>query len=179
MAWDNRMFKLITPFLEELQDIEYVLSDLRLFRSIDSGVGAQLDGIGDILNVARRTMTDIEYRVQLRLKIFLNTSSGQPEVIIAFIKNLSESTTVKLYEAYPARVILEIDNIPTTITLKEMLQLTQQLAPVGVTIEIKYINPASPAFAFDDEGLEVTDGEGFYETGYGGVQVAGVISEQV
>lgn len=177
MPWTNRMYQLITPFLEEIQEIEYTLGDLRLLRDIDAGVGAQLDGIGDILVVSRDSMTDIEYRIQLRLKIFLNRSSSQPESIIAFIADITNSATVKFYENYPAKIRIEVDGDETLGIFTDIIQMINQLAPAGVGVEVVYINPSLSPFAFGNEGAETTDGDGFYETGYGGAQSAGAFSE--
>jgi hypothetical protein len=59
-----------------------------------------------------------------------------------------------------------------------LVQTVQQIAPAGVKVQVVYINPALSPFAFGDEGAEVTDGDGLFETGYSpGLQTAGVMSE--
>jgi hypothetical protein len=177
MAWSNRMFDLITPFLEEIQEIEYVLGDLRLWRSIDSAIGAQLDGLGDILNVPRAGQTDVEYRFSLKLKVYLNRSSGQPETIIVFIADITDSSVVRLMERYPGKIRLEVNGTNVIPIFPTLVQIVQQLAPAGVGVQVVYINPALSPFAFGNEGAEVTDGDGYYETGYGGAQSAGAFAE--
>ena len=56
MAFNNNMFRLIEPFMDEVQLIENTLSDLRLKRSLDAAQGQQLDGLGDVLGRPRRVI---------------------------------------------------------------------------------------------------------------------------
>ena len=75
MAQADRLIALISIFVEQLQKMEYVLSDLKTKRWINDANGQQLDGLGQILNVARLGRTDVEYLAALKSEIFNNQSN--------------------------------------------------------------------------------------------------------
>ena len=166
MALTNNMFKLVTVYINQVQEIEYVLGDLRLKRDINAGVGAQLDGLGRILDEARGTLNDVEYRLKLLLKIMINTSSGIPETAIAVIKDLTNSNSVVYTERYPASVSITVDGDETINEFKTIIQRLKAVLPAGVDVEIVYINPALDAFVTGDDGAFPSTGEGFLEKDY-------------
>lgn len=104
MAFTNRMFQLIEPFLKQVQDIEDMWRDVKLLRSISSATGQQLDNLGVILDVAREGKTDGEYEVALLAKILVNRGHGVPSVVIDFITEITQSSVVEYQISPPAGV---------------------------------------------------------------------------
>ncbi len=173
MALSNNFIELLRPFIKQAQEIENVLNDLKLFRSINNSEGAQLDSLGDILDVERDTGEgDISYRIRLQLKIVENRSNGEPEVIIDFVKDTTNSNDVEYRAMFPAGVGLTIDGldmaVPADKTLfGDILQLTQPLLAAGVKLrEIVLINPNLDPFVTGDDGAFASVGEGFLEKGF-------------
>lgn len=86
------------------QDLENAFWQLATERTIDAGVGAQLDLIGEIVGLARESAVDDRYRLLLKAKVKVNRSSGTiPEllVILALIFDLP-AAFLSLRPEYPA-----------------------------------------------------------------------------
>lgn len=181
MALTNRMFQLIEPFINQIQEVELVLDDLRNFRDLDNAEGQQLDGLGEILNEFREGATDTDYRKTLKLKVIINASNGEPEGVIQFVKEITNSTKVIYQEAFPAGVCIIADGDQTLAQFPTIKQQLIQVLPAGVLVKcFNFLDPAFSAFAFEDEGAEVTDGEGFLELGFSeiaGGYTAGALTE--
>jgi hypothetical protein len=88
---------------QEAQTLENVFKDLYLDRSIDSGIGEQLDNLGEILGLNRNGQTDDVYRINLKFQAVLNASKGEPEILISALKIFTDSTIVYFYELFPAK----------------------------------------------------------------------------
>jgi hypothetical protein len=85
-----------------------VLNQLETERTIDSGVGAQLDNLGKILGQPRGTFDDATYRIWLHARILINRSSGAPEQLISLLSLLS-GAPIHYREEFPAGFTLLID----------------------------------------------------------------------
>jgi len=141
---------LICCAVQNIQELEYVYSDLSIYRFIDSAVGLQLDGIGDIVVLPRTSLDDEIYRTDLKAKVGRNISSGEPEILIAYCKLLTGSDVVIYTEPRTATVMLyanRIINIPVNYA-----QLMNDVSPAGVRVE-SHINytPGVTPFGFADE----------------------------
>ena len=60
---------LLQIYLEELQEIEETLYDIKRFSSIDEAFGFQLDIIGEVLGKRREGLLDEEYRKYLKVQV--------------------------------------------------------------------------------------------------------------
>jgi hypothetical protein len=158
------------------QDVENVGNDLLLFRYIDTAVGAQLDILGEIVGQPREGRNDTDYRVALKTRVSLNTSSGIPETVIQALQFFTNATQVRLIERYPAAMYLFTDGtvIPSSLTAQ-----MEAVSPTGVTVTVVY-NPGGVPFEFSGEGgVPYGEGDGFSETNYteGGQPIGGEFSE--
>lgn len=98
-----RIQALLRAFCEQIQDLEDVSFQLYYNRSLNTAVGAQLDGIGQILNLPRfEGESDEDYRERLRGRSILLFNSGTPEQVMAILKQQSAATYVKYYDMFPA-----------------------------------------------------------------------------
>lgn len=81
----------IAVSMQDLEDQAY-----RFFNelSLNEAVGAQLDGIGEILGETRQNRTDDDYRAFLSVRITINISRGEPETLISVLSAITESTYV-------------------------------------------------------------------------------------
>lgn len=93
----------IQALSSECQLLENVFKELYTECSIDYAIGTQLDGIGQIVGLARNGESDDDYRIDLKLQILINASKGQPEILITALKIFTRSTVIILYEFFPAK----------------------------------------------------------------------------
>ena len=78
----NRFQRLIRAFVTSMQEIDNVDQDLKNNRSIDTSIGAQLDGLGQILGITRLpNESDDDYRERLKFQIYINKGNATPEEI--------------------------------------------------------------------------------------------------
>lgn len=159
----ERIRAIVSSKTEQDQVLENTLHDLNNFRSIDTAVGVQLDGLGDILGIDRGGLNDEDYRARLKIKIVQNLSNGEPDRLITVYAFLTGATQIQYAEHYPAGVAL-MANAPVppgqeTLIYREI----QKIAPAGVRVD--YIGEYDPDDAFAFEGttgpLDTPGADGF------------------
>lgn len=137
----------------EMQDLEDAIFPMFDLLDISTMIGAQLDGIGDILTEPRDGKSDANYRLALDAKAARITASGTPEQLIERMIQLASATGVLYEGVYPGKVRLT----PTTGELPvNLFNALEAAAPTGVKVIVA-------------ETLELTgstyDGETFILTG--------------
>jgi len=103
-------------YAEATQELEDVVGDCILFRSLDSAVGVQLDQYGSLLTEPRDGLTDVEYRSVLRAKILSNSSNGQAELLVDLCYALGAAQVyisgaligTKFEDSYPPTLLITI-----------------------------------------------------------------------
>lgn len=94
---------LVRAFASETQDLEDAGFPMFDLLDIDIMIGAQLDGIGDILTEPRQGQNDVDYRVSLKAKAARITASGTPDQVIErFLTLTGVLRGVDYVEAFPA-----------------------------------------------------------------------------
>lgn len=144
--------------MDLVQELEYVAFDLRDLRALDTAEGEQLDGIGEIVDLPRDGKTDEEYRSELGVKISINVSGGQPEVLIGVVASLTQATKVHTQEIFPATFIMHSDG---EVIPANLIDLMKKLKPAGVAVQITIDGGETP-FVFDGD----PDGLGFSDVGF-------------
>lgn len=129
----TRIEDILCAFTNTIQELEFVFQDLKANRSINTATGIQLDDIGEIVGLARQGLTDAQYQIAIKLQIVINTSNGEPESIIAYVKGLTNSTFVFYRPAYPAAYSLEING--TTLP-PNIIKQVEIASPSGVAVDI-------------------------------------------
>jgi hypothetical protein len=95
--------KLIAIYIQQIQELETMWFELINERTMDTAVGVQLDGLGDIVGEERFGRNDDDYRVAIKGRIRLNLSNGTAEDIVAVIRSQLGEYTVELSEdSFPA-----------------------------------------------------------------------------
>lgn len=140
--------KFIDVLIKPAQELEDVFQDLLLLRALDTAFGQQLDGIGDIVGLARNGMNDDEYRFALRFRIFINASSGEPETLIKALKYFTQANYVKYDPLYPAAFQMFTDG---TIIPDDLIPTIQDIAMAGVTYIPVVASYGEIRFAFGDD----------------------------
>lgn len=144
-------------FAAKIQDLETVYFDLLLNRALDTSVGVQLDGLGDILGEERIGRSDTAYRTALGIRIKINISSGEPETLMEIFASLTDATQVSYSEFYPAGAQLTSDG--TTVP-PNLLEGMYSIAPAAILL-ILILSSTTP-FVFDLD----PDGAGFADVGF-------------
>ncbi|MDK1020045.1 MAG: LamG domain-containing protein [Candidatus Hydrogenedentes bacterium] len=94
----------------EMQDLEDAIFPMFDLLDISIMIGAQLDGIGDILTEPRGGASDVDYRLALLDKAARITASGTPEQVIErFITLASPPAGVVYRDAFPAGYCIGAD----------------------------------------------------------------------
>ncbi len=101
-----RLQALLRILIGPLQELENVFSDLMTLRALDTAFGTQLDGLGEIVDQARMGMSDNDYLLWLKLRIYINVSKARPEDLIHVLREITRATKVRYFENYPASVEL-------------------------------------------------------------------------
>ena len=171
----NNVQNLATPFLAQMQKMEYVLYDLRNMRLLTNAIGAQLDGCGQIVGLGRNNLSDSDFLTAIHEQVQYNISSGQPETILQYFRNIGSMAQYR--EPAPGQITIKVSSVPANPLLLKNLR---PLIPAGVSIEIDYIADDSLALGLAEAGGFPTTGKGLYEAewpeshGY----TAGVIAER-
>ncbi len=153
---------LISAFASELREVQDMLSKLKTLRGLDTAIGQQLDGIGDIVVLSRAqsalyagvvdfdVIDDERYRLFLKYKALRNTNLCTFPELVAACRLLYNAEIVYYREDknYPATFFLTIgarfdDEI---LSLLQSSDLT--IRPAGVAANISYFE--MEFFGFSD-----------------------------
>lgn len=125
--------KLLQALVASAQDIEDVNWELYSERWLTTAIGAQLDGIGQILGLPRNLgESDESYRERLLFQSFINRSTGTPEEIIFVLSTLTQATQVNYYELYPAAFQLYTNGSVFPNPPSDLVEVIKQISPAGV-----------------------------------------------
>lgn len=149
---------MFTAILQEIQALEDGLYDLDRGRQLWDGneipaVGAQLDGIGEIVGIFRNGLTDEEYALFLFGKIAENFSQGLVSDIINVAAYLFQAPIMILQPIYPAGVFVEALGI---VIPQRLWSLAAQLIRGSLGAGINLVVAGSDftnAFRFDGPGI--------------------------
>lgn len=155
------MTALVRAIASEVQDIEDAVYPMLALLDIDTMIGAQLDGIGDILTEPRQGLSDVNYRVALHAKAARITASGTPEQVMERYLSLTGASAVLYVPVYPGKIRLDGTGGELPVGLLSTLEAALP-AGVGVVVDEPFELTGS---TYDGEELLLTgstyDGEGF------------------
>jgi hypothetical protein len=96
--------------------------------------GAILDRLGKLVNEQRDGKTDEIYRLMIRLRTLLNTTTGSVPELIKVIKFLYGSETVHIVSDYPAGLIILHDGEGPDVNFNEIIR---QVVGAGIDYSTK------------------------------------------
>lgn len=129
----SRFQRLIQAFVTQFQEIDDVNQTLKFNRSIETSVGVQLDGLGQILGLSRLPdESDDDYREKLKFQIFINKSNGTPEEVIAVLQFLTKATKIRYHEYYPAAFQMDTDGTIFSVPPQQLVSAIQSVSPAAV-----------------------------------------------
>jgi len=144
---EKTVLKAVTEAIaEQIQDLQDTIYQLLTEKHLNSAIGAQLDVLGRIIGRPRRGYNDQQYRDLLKLQVGINTSTGAPGSVVPIIKTITGSSTVDIFEDYPAAASAVVNGNNVSSELLSELELT---GPAGVDMSIRAIY-GDDAFGFED-----------------------------
>jgi hypothetical protein len=145
----------VEGYVDELQDVDTAATDLLVLTTIDGASGVQLDGLGQIVGIARQGLEDDPYRSLIRAYIKVNISGGTIEDMNEIVR-LATNTSVAdgafgLTEGGLAEFSIECTQaLPAGVGLIAA-EAMYQGKPGGVHAVFIY-HETEPVFAFDGFG---------------------------
>ena len=125
--------KLLKVIVEPAQQLENVKWQLKTERWLSTSVGQQLDEIGVILGLPRKiNESDSDYRERLQFQIFINTTSGTPEEVMAVLAFLTQATHVNYHDIGIAAFQLETNGLKFPNPPNDLNDGIFQVSPAGV-----------------------------------------------
>lgn len=151
---------LLTAFVNRVQELENVFSDILTKTALEDATGAQLDLLGAIVGEERFGRTDLQYATAINARIRLLQSEGTAEDVIDLITAIVGDLQVNVVEAYPAKFSATIDDPvdPTEVDIGAMGNLIASGKPAGVGMSLIYHISPNP-FRFDVAGQGFDQGE--------------------
>jgi uncharacterized protein YjgD (DUF1641 family) len=158
----NNIKNIINIYTTQIQEIEDILYDMFLNRSVQNGIGNQLDLIGYIVGAERQGWSDDIYKLVLFAKIGQNVSNGEPERIIDILKLLSQATIVHFMNLGNAEIELGTDGIIDSNLINFVFaNLSESLAGAIRLNIISFFDKDEP---FSFAGASTNPSEGFSST---------------
>lgn len=128
--------------VEELQELEKVLTDLQEVRTLEGSYGPYLDEIGNQLRVGRGSYTDSDYKNAIKIAMAKKTSSATAEDILFIVDLLTGDSESRIENNYP--YLLELTGYLFCIAeSEEGLSELADLFPVNSRVRIiqRYATP--------------------------------------
>ena len=145
---------LVQMFASEIQEIEDVLFQLILERTVTVAIGAQLDIIGNIVGIDREGRTDADYRASILVQVQVNNTGGEEAALAALLENLVNPVTIDIVETFPAGLDVAIDVVGVPLST---IQLLRRAIAATVSIQFSQVAPGETPFAFAGSAF----GDGF------------------
>lgn len=191
------MYALIESICEEIDEIDIVITDLKEKRWIDTAIGVQLDGLGDIVDRDRNVdkaiqltffgfegqpnalgfgqarfrsaeesylsssiLSDEEYRLVLKAKVFKNCSLTYAEDTINSLQFLFDTDKIILSEIGNAKFIVAVGRLLTTNEIIMIKALDLYVRAGGVGCEFMTHFDYGKTFGFANQKGAVGFGQG-------------------
>lgn len=121
--------KLLSLFLEEVQEIEDATLDFAKQKNIVVAEGVWLDNLGKIVGEDRLGKKDGPYRAAISNRISINVADGTTDVMISAARAQTNATKVRIIDYYPAAFTLVVEG--STTVDGSLFKLMENIKPVG------------------------------------------------
>lgn len=154
--------KVIEIYTKQVQDLEDAFYTFFLLKSIQDSEGAQLDLIGKVIGQVRKLgESDETYRINLAVKIGINTSEGELEKVISIFKIITGSEWVKLDDYENGNIGLTGNNLPIDQnSINLIFSNVERILLAGVRLLTIVDASVDDSFAFFGDNT-VVNGKGF------------------
>jgi hypothetical protein len=134
----TNLHNLIKCYVNRMQELENVIQQFNSIKNINQAFGKTLEILGSIVGQDREGRDDSNYRNAIRLKILLNHSYGQPEILILALKSLVNAKRIKYAEFFPACAYMDFNTY--MIPQSNLQEAIESIAIAGVKIILKFSN---------------------------------------
>lgn len=148
-----QFLKLLSSYVAETQELENALFELGDAFWVNTAVGAQLDGIGEIVGIARDGADDTTYRIRIKARVLINLSSGTPNEILTLVRALlpAGASDPSYTPYYPAAFAISVTGLTPT-EVAEIAAAVIETTPVGVRSNFMYsLDTDSNTFQFSSD----------------------------
>lgn len=129
----NNFQKLLKALIDSMQEIDDQNQELIFDRFLQTAQGVQLDGIGQLVGLARSPgQSDDDYREDIKFQIEINRSQGTPEEVISILKYLTNAQKVWYYDIFPAFYQMATDGLEYPRVWTDLVSAIQKASPAGV-----------------------------------------------
>ena len=162
------MVAALTAFVKQIQESEDTLFAQFEDRSLQTGIGVQLDNWGLILSQPRRGLDDETYRTRLFIRIAELNSQGTPQDMIAIFTALMRPASgfVLYSEIHPAGFCLTAVDPDPIGDLQDVAEGMETARPAGVEVSC-LISAPDPPFGFAGTPGALGFGAGGLATSFG------------
>lgn len=153
--------KVLTAFLDQIQDLEDMFADLINITNVDESEGDQQDVIGKIVGEERQGRSDANYTPFLKGRTLVNTSEGTSEDIIELLTVLNTDTVVEFIRLPPAGYRAYMLSAVTSEDIAEQYAVMMKEATLaGVWGQLLHsADIAADRFQFDTAGQGLDEGK--------------------
>lgn len=144
---------LVDSFVSPVQILEDEIYKTYTERWILTSQGEQVDGIGKIVGELRLGRNDIDYKLGIITRIYMNTAAGEPDTIISIIDQILKPDLIDYAELYPANYQLYLQSISQLSF--DVRAVLDSVNPAGVGQPIITYSQTSTPFVFSEIGSEV------------------------
>ena len=175
----ERVEAVLDAISAEVQEIEDVFFKLITERQIDTAIGQQLDEIGEIVGQKRNGLSDVDYRVRLKVRIQRNASNATPNEILDVMSGLINITSIEYFNTFPATFFVQFEGDMLTDDA-ELFEAVLEMSPSGVEFYLVQFDDPPMVFLDDPD----PNGEGLgtvLDAGVGGLlaRIVGSGSPQI
>lgn len=142
----------VSALLKIAGDVEDLLATMSQYFVLDSAQGAQLDILANRVGVTRGEYTDDQLRTLIKAAILRNTWNGSSSQAYTTWKMVFPGITMQIVENTGMEKTVLIIGTPTAD--QKDLMMSGLIIPVaaGVMLNLQFLDPSQPLFAFDTTG---------------------------
>lgn len=146
------MEAIVCIFGDRMRDVDQALANLGAYRGLDTAYGAQLDRIGEALELPRGGISDAAYAIRLHGAAMAKGSHGRPDELIAVLETLTAGTGAAIDhdEHFPAAVVMEAAGIENADGYADAAIL-RRAVPAGVRFILLHNRPGVTLFGWIDD----------------------------
>lgn len=150
--------KLIQALMGQAQVLNTQQQLLLMNRFLNKAQGVQLDGLGQIIGLARVPgQSDISYAEDLQFQIYINQSTGTPEELMAILKYLTNASMVWYLELWPAAFQMAtngLDGVSAPSNASDLIAAIQEVSPAGVLFVVLLATYDKNPFVFSSDPVD-------------------------
>lgn len=116
-----------------VNELDAVLVDLALERTIETAVGEQLEQLGGLVGIERGASDDDDLRLRIRVEILINRSEGTIENVLGvIIAALGDDAVLELEEYAPAAFVVQHHGAMTQVIADRIASFIERTRGGGI-----------------------------------------------